>query len=84
MSLNTHVQQNAIVALVYKILAAKATPKVLPRNLVRGDTAAADTSEAGGHVECSETSVWEKQIDKLVYALYNLTEEEIKIVEEQK
>lgn len=54
---------------MYKILAAKATPKVLPRNLVRGDTAAADTSEL------------EKQIDVLVYKLYGLSAEEIKFIE---
>jgi hypothetical protein len=28
-----------------------------------------------------DTSAWEKEIDQLVYKLYNLTEEEIKIVE---
>ncbi len=29
----------------------------------------------------ADTSAWEKEIDELVYALYGLTEEEIKIVE---
>lgn len=30
----------------------------------------------------SETSHWEEEIDKFVYKLYDLTDEEIKIVEE--
>jgi len=29
----------------------------------------------------SDTSKWEQEIDELVYKLYDLTEEEIKIVE---
>ena len=29
----------------------------------------------------SDTHTWEQEIDKLVYKLYNLTEEEIKIIE---
>jgi hypothetical protein len=30
----------------------------------------------------TDTSAWEREIDQLVYALYGLTPEEIKIVEE--
>jgi hypothetical protein len=30
----------------------------------------------------ADTSNWEREIDKLVYKLYDLTEEEIKIIEE--
>jgi len=29
----------------------------------------------------ADTGEWEKEIDRLVYKLYNLTEEEIKIIE---
>jgi len=29
----------------------------------------------------TDTGEWEKEIDRLVYKLYNLTEEEIKIIE---
>ena len=50
-------QQQSIIALVDKILAAK---KADPR---------------------ADTSAWEDEIDKLVYELYGLTEEEIKVVE---
>uniref|UniRef100_A0A7C3ND45 site-specific DNA-methyltransferase (adenine-specific) n=1 Tax=candidate division WOR-3 bacterium TaxID=2052148 RepID=A0A7C3ND45_UNCW3 len=32
----------------------------------------------------ADTSEWEKEIDKLVYRLYDLTEEEVKIIEERK
>jgi hypothetical protein len=30
----------------------------------------------------ADTSAWEREIDELVYALYDLTPEEIKLVEE--
>jgi adenine-specific DNA-methyltransferase len=32
-------------------------------------------------IERADTTAWEREIDALVYALYGLTEEEIKIVE---
>ena len=53
----TPTQQQPIIALVDKILAAK---KANPQ---------------------ADTSAWEREIDKLVYELYGLTEEEIKVVE---
>lgn len=53
----TPTQQQPIVALVDKILAAKkANPQV-------------------------DTSAWEREIDELVYELYGLTEDEVKVVE---
>ncbi len=32
----------------------------------------------------ADTSDWEREIDRLVYKLYELTEEEIKIIEDSK
>lgn len=31
----------------------------------------------------ADTSTWEREVDRLVYKLYELTEEEVKIVEDQ-
>lgn len=42
---------------------------------------AANASASSAQNAKADTSQWKKEIDELVYKLYNLTEEEIKIIE---
>jgi hypothetical protein len=42
---------------------------------------AANASTSSAQNSKTDTSEWEKEIDKLVYKLYQLTPEEIKIIE---
>lgn len=62
----SRLQQQQIIALVDKILAAKKDCRV----------------EHGSDSELADTSTLEMQIDALVYKLYGLTDEEIKIIEQ--
>ena len=62
----TPIQQQQIIALVDKILAAKKDCRVKHEN----------------DSELADTSILEMQIDALVYKLYGLTDEEIKIIEQ--
>lgn len=59
-------QQQQIIALVDKILAAKKDCRI----------------KHGNDIELADTSKLEMQIDALVYKLYGLTDEEIKIIEQ--
>ena len=61
--------QQPFITLVNQILAAKQQPPSSPFS--KGELSAADTSAL------------ERQIDKMVYELYNLIPEEIEIVEEK-
>jgi hypothetical protein len=49
-------------------------------SLVRGETASAKTPDAQARLQ-RQIDAADRQIDRLVYDLYGLTEEEIKIVE---
>ena len=62
----TPIQQQQIITLVDKILAAKKDCRVKHSN----------------DIELADTSTLEMQIDALVYKLYGLTDEEIKIIEQ--
>ena len=62
----TPIQQQQIIALVDKILAAKKDCRIKHEN----------------DSELADTSTLEMQIDALVYKLYGLTDEEIKIIEQ--
>lgn len=59
-------QQQQIITLVDKMLALKKDCRV----------------EHGSDSELADTSTLEMQIDELVYKLYGLTDEEIKIIEQ--
>lgn len=64
-----------IEALVDKILQAK-------KHTSTGDTVSSSNSSAS--TPHADTSQWEREIDRLVYELYGLTEEEIEIIENKK
>jgi hypothetical protein len=63
-------KQKPVVALVDQILATKKQPPVSPFDK--------------GELSNADTSALERQIDKMVYELYELTPEEIEIVEGRK
>jgi hypothetical protein len=50
--------------------------------LAYNDSLAVPTAQASSSIEPPEETIWlTEQIDKLVYRLYDLTDEEIKIIE---
>jgi len=53
--------------------------KILSAHISAGSVTDAEFIEAS--VSHADTSEWEREIDRLVYQLYDLTEEEIEIVE---
>ena len=68
--------QQPFITVVDQILTAKQQPPQSP--LTKGKLPTVDTSLP---VRCTQTGALEKQIDEMVYAIYNLTPEEIAIVE---
>lgn len=49
--------------------------------LNKANSLAANASAGKSQNSKTDTNQWKKDIDELVYKLYNLTEEEIKIIE---
>lgn len=52
--------------------------------LNKANSLAANASAGKSQNSKTDTNQWKKDIDELVYKLYNLTEEEIKIIEGEK
>ena len=70
--------QQPFITLVDQILTAKQQPPSSP--FIKGELSGVSPLERGKGV-CADTYALERQIDKMVYKLYGLTDEEIKIVE---